>query len=94
MFLTFGVMAVWPKRKSQETKKTYLGFSVALRRPTRMHRGKKLNRWCYEKLEEAPPSYDDAAPEDSSGFDQLDRSCAPSPTSVGEENCRDDSGKA
>jgi hypothetical protein len=96
MFLTFGVMAVWPKRKSTETRKACWGFSLELRRPSRKHRGKKLNAW-YHDHSEVPPSYDDAPAEDISGelpdpiasseLDYFDpyrakRSGAPSPTSV------------
>jgi hypothetical protein len=44
MFLTFGVMIVWPKKKSdgKEMKKAYCGFRGALRRPWKS-REKKLN---------------------------------------------------
>jgi hypothetical protein len=102
MFLTFGVMMVWPKKKSdgKEMKKAYCGFSVAIRRPWKS-REKKLNAWHQNQscTKEVPPSYVDAATQSSSGelpdpidyFNQFRAggSCAPSSTS--DEKCHDGS---
>ena len=85
MFLTFGVMIVWSKKKSdgKEMKKAYCGFSVALRRPWKS-REKKLNG-CISSGELPDP------------IQYFNRFRAEDPvlqssTSVVEEKCHDGSG--